>query len=66
MVVVAAGRSLHRNKSLARIGSHVSGGVDDIGAIGIGGIDGHSFEIPATAPQSILGVDQLPGGAGIV
>src|SRR5260370_32585023 len=66
VIVVAPWRSLHRNESLAAVGGHVGGGVDDVGAIGVGGIHGHGFEVPAAAPQPVLRVDQFPGGAGVV
>src|ERR1035438_4174689 len=66
VVVVAAGRSFHRNKSLAGVGGHVSRGVYHVGAVGVGGIDGHGFEIPAAAPQPVLAVDQVPRGAGVI
>ena len=39
MIVVAAGRAFDGHEGLAGVGGHVGGGVDDVGAVGIGGID---------------------------
>ena len=66
MIVVAAGRALHGHPRLAGIEGHVSCGVDVVGAVGVGGIDGHLAEVPAAAPEALLVVDQMPGSAGVV
>ncbi len=66
VVIVAAGRAFDGSESLAAVGGHVSGGVDHISAVGVGRVDGDAAEIPATAPEAILVIDEFPGGAGVV
>src|SRR5580704_15871011 len=66
MIVVAAGRSFDRNKSLAAVCGHVCGRVDHIGTIGICRINTDAFEVPATPPEPVFGVHQLPRRAGVV
>ena len=65
MIVVAARRALHGNPALAGVGGHKGSGIHDVSGR-VDGIYCHLIEIPAAAPQSVLAVDQLPVGAGII
>ena len=66
VIVVAAGRALDGNPRLAGVERHVGRGVDVVGAVGVGGIDGDLAEVPAAAPEPLLAIDQLPRCAGVV
>ena len=66
VIVVSARRPFDRHERLTRVRRHVSGGVHDIGTVGISRIDRHGFEVPPTAPQPGFAVDASPCGARVV
>jgi hypothetical protein len=66
MIVITAGRALDGDPCLAGVEGHVGGCVDVVCAVGVRGVDGDLAEVPATAPEALLTVDEMPGGAGVV
>ncbi len=66
VVVVAAGCAFDGDPGFAGVYGSVGCGVDDVGGVGVGGIGGDGFEVPAAAPEAGFVVDLAPGGSGVV
>src|SRR6185312_10390871 len=66
VVIVAAGSAAEGLEVGAAVGGFVDGGVDGVEGVFVLGIHGDGLEVPAAAPDAVVVVHQLPGGAGVV